>query len=69
MRTPRGYVARRGDEHNHPNGAWPHTDDCDDRWYIDTIGQPVDHRGKGYRTRAEAVEVLSDRLDFLRWPR
>ena len=56
MRTPKGYVAVRGDY----TGT---TDDRRDRWYIDTIGQPVDHRGPGHRTRREAVQMLVDRLN------
>ena len=56
MRTPKGYVARRGDF----DGT---TDDRRDRWYIDTIGEPVDHRGPGHPTRREAVAMLVDRLD------
>jgi hypothetical protein len=57
MRTPRGYVTRRGDFYNDT------TDDHADRWYTDKIGEPIDHRGQGYRTRREAIEALRDRLD------
>lgn len=56
MRTPKGYVAVRCDY----EGT---TDDRADRWYIDKIGEPVDHRGPGDRTRREAVAQLVDRLD------
>jgi hypothetical protein len=68
MRTPKGYAAVRGDD-AHDLGMPAHMgNDRADRWYIDTIGQPVDHRGPGHRTRREAVQMLVGRLDDIeRW--
>lgn len=64
MRTPKGYHVRRGDYEDT-------TDDRTGRWYIDKDGEPIDHRGKGYATRREAVETLvrrlSDSADTLWW--
>jgi hypothetical protein len=54
VRTPRGYITRRGDFHGT-------TDDRAGRWYTDKIGEPIDHRGQGYRTRREAIEALRNR--------
>jgi hypothetical protein len=58
-RTPIGWTVRRGDMANHPlpAGDWRHGDDCADRWYADRDGEPIDHRGPGRPTRAEAIEV------------
>ena len=39
------------------------TDDRADRWYINTKGQPIDHRGAGWATHREAIEELSRRLE------
>lgn len=63
MRTPKGYVAVRGDCTDDIGMPDHMGDDRADRWYIDRIGEPVDHRGAGKRTRREAVEMLVDRLD------
>jgi hypothetical protein len=38
------------------------SDDRADRWYIETITGPVDRRGSGYRTRAEALQALDEYL-------
>lgn len=40
------------------------TDDRADRWYVASATGPVNRLGPGYRTRAEAVESLLDRLDI-----
>lgn len=38
------------------------TDDRMDRWYIDPVDGLCDRRGKGFATRKEALETLTDRL-------
>jgi len=48
-------------------GAYTGTsDDVAGRWYIvDREGDAIDKRGRGWRTRAEAIDALTERLDAI----
>ena len=37
-------------------------DDRADRWYINRIGQPIAHRGKGFATKGAALQHLAESL-------
>jgi hypothetical protein len=37
-------------------------DDRADRWYINRIGNPINHQGKGFATRAAALQHLAESL-------
>ena len=55
MSNPRGYWIDRG---NYVGT----TDDRADRWYINRYREPIDHRGQGFATRAEALRHLTELL-------
>ena len=53
----RGFRIVTGDYHHT-------TDDTAGRWYIEEIASDmVDHRGKGFATKGEALRELEARLD------
>lgn len=41
------------------------SDDRRDRWYIQKIGDITDHRGRGFATRQEALDLIEEIVGLL----